>query len=374
MITTFNTMSAKLAKIAKPQTIGLFFFVIVAIFAGIVTRSSARDTAHATAQPTPARIISLIPAVSEMLFALGAGPQVVAVSSFDDYPPDVLTLPRVGALLDPDLERILSLRPDLVIVYESQVDLRRQLERATIPMFVYKHAGLADVTTTLRQLGARIGRDADAGALAHRIDAALADVRTRVAGRPRPRTLLIVGRDALTLRGIYASGGFGFLHDMLGAAGGDNVFADLRQESVQATSELILARGPDVILELRADDVTPEQQRKEIAVWQVLPSVPAVRTGRVAIIADPRTVVPGPRVAEGTELIARVLHPEAFANEKTAVGVGGARQRQRVQHVVSVISLVSSRLTDASPWWRSRPDTGRSARSTGILAGSSNLW
>src|SRR5262245_21122101 len=81
----------------------------------------------------PSRIVSLIPAVTEMLFALGAGSQVVAVSSFDDYPPQVKGLPRVGALLDPDLERILSLRPELVIVYESQVDLRRQLERASVP-------------------------------------------------------------------------------------------------------------------------------------------------------------------------------------------------------------------------------------------------
>ncbi len=312
MITTFNAMSAKL-KVTKQRAIFLCFFVIIAIFAGIVTRPSARETARAANQPTPTRIISLIPAVSEMLFSLGAGPQVVAVSSFDDYPPEVLKLPRVGALIDPDLERILSLRPDLVIVYESQVDLRRQLERASIPTFVYKHAGLADVTTTIRQLGTRIGRDEDAAVLVRRIDEKLAEVRTRVAGRPRPRTLLVFGRDALTLRGIYASGGFGFLHDMLGAAGGDNVFADVKQQSVQATSELILARRPDVILELRAGDMTLELQRKEVAVWQTLPSVPAVRTGRISIITDPRTVVPGPRVAEGTELIARALHPEAFA-------------------------------------------------------------
>jgi iron complex transport system substrate-binding protein len=269
-------------------------------------------TTQAAPQATPARIISLIPAVSEMLFSLGAGPQVVAVSSFDDYPPDVLKLPRVGALLDPDLERILALRPDLVIVYESQIDLRRQLERAMVQMFIYKHAGLADVTATIRQLGTRIGRDAEAAALVGRIDSALSDIRRRVAGRPRPRTLLVFGRDALTLRGIYASGGIGFLSDMLDMAGGDNVFGDVKQQSVQATSELILARRPDAILELRAGEMAPEQRAREIAVWQILPSVPAVRTGRITILNDPRTVVPGPRVAEGTELIARTLHPEAF--------------------------------------------------------------
>ncbi len=313
MITIVTTMTAKLAKIAKQQIFGSCVFAILAIFVVIAIGPSALALANGAGQPAPKRIISLIPAVTEMLFSLGAGSQVVAVSSFDDYPADVLKLPRVGALIDPDLERILSLRPDLVIVYESQAELRRQLERAAIPMFVYKHAGLSDVTATIRQIGSRIGRDEAAAGLVGRIDAAFADVRRRVAGRPRPRTLLVFGRDALTLRGIYASGGLGFLNDMLDAAGGDNVFGDVRQQSVQATTELILARRPDMILELRAGDMTPEQQRKEIAVWQVLPSVPAVRTGRMAIITDPRTVVPGPRVAEGTELIARTLHPEAFA-------------------------------------------------------------
>ena len=290
--------------------------VIVAIVSSclIVSTPWVRGgvTTHAAAQPAPARIISLIPAVSEMLFAIGAGPRVVAVSSFDDYPPEVLTLPRVGALVDPDLERILSLRPELVIVYESQIDLRRQLDRAKIPVFVYKHAGLADITTTIRQLGERVGQQEGAAAVIRQIEEKLRDIRMRVSGRPRPRTLLVFGRDALALRGVYASGGTGFLHDMLDAAGGDNVFADVPQQSVQATSELVLARRPDAILELRAGAMSPAEQRQEIAVWQALPSVPAVRADRIAIITDPRTVVPGPRVAEGTELIARALHPEAF--------------------------------------------------------------
>lgn len=310
MITTSITMFTTLTKTTK--NLGILSFVVVVSVVLIVAKPSARDTAGGAPQPTPTRIISLVPAVSEMLFAVGAGPQVVAVSSFDNYPPEVRKLPRVGALLDPDLERILSLRPDLVIVYESQADLRRQLERASIPLFVYTHAALADITVTIRQLGARVGRDEDAAAASARIDARLADIRTRVAGRPRPKTLLVFGRDALALRGIYASGGFGFLHDMLTAAGGDNVFADVTQQSVQATSELILSRRPEVILELRSGTLPVETERQEIAVWHALSSIPAVRAGRIAIISDPRTVVPGPRVAEGTELIARALHPEAF--------------------------------------------------------------
>ena len=256
----------------------------------------------------PARIISLVPAVTEMLFAVGAGPRVVGVSSFDHFPPAVERLERVGALLDPNVERILALRPDLVVVYRSQADLIAQLGRAQIPTFVYAHAGLADVTSTLRDVGARVGATERAGELAVIITRRIDVLRKRFAAGPRPKTLVVIGRDAFALRGIYASGGVGFIHDMIVAAGGDNVFADTRREAVQATSELIIARAPEIILELRGDRIDEATQAKEVRTWDTLTSVPAVRNKRVRIVADDRTVIPGPRVAEAVELLAGVLH------------------------------------------------------------------
>jgi iron complex transport system substrate-binding protein len=269
-------------------------------------------TPSAQTPARPQRIISLVPALTEMLFAVGAGPQVVAVSSFDEYPPQVKNLERVGALLDPNLERILALRPDLVAVYGSQTDLKTQLARASIPVYSYRHTGLADVATTIREIGERVGHVAEARAVTERIEAQLAAIRTRIGTAPRPRTMLVFGREAGALRGIYASGGVGFLHDMLEAAGGEDVFADIKRESVQATTELILARKPDVILELRAGASENRNLASEMAVWRTLASVPAVRNDRVHFVVDPRTVVPGPRVGEATELLAQALHPDRF--------------------------------------------------------------
>jgi iron complex transport system substrate-binding protein len=269
----------------------------------------------ATAQPAPGaprRIISLVPALTEMLFAIGAGPQVVAVSSFDTYPPEVGRLPRAGALLDPDVERVLALTPDLVAVYGSQVDLKRQLERASIPVFDYRHAGLAGLFSTMRALGARTGHAARAEEVARELERRIDEVRRRTATRPLPRVLLVFGREQGSLRNIYASGGRGFLHDMLSAAGGVNVFADVAQEAVQATTELVLARAPDVILEVheRADwtDADSAQAR---AVWSRLPGVPAVKQGRVVVLGGEGLVVPGPRVAVAVERMAGALHPGA---------------------------------------------------------------
>lgn len=259
---------------------------------------------------TPQRIISLVPNLTEMLFAIGAGPHVVAVSSFDRDPEAVRTLPRVGALLDPDVERILSLRPDLVITYGSQTELKAQLARTGIEAFDYRHGGLADALTTLRALGVRTGHAREAETLARRLEQQVATTRTRVAGRTPPRTLLVFGREPGSLRNIYAVGGTGFLHDMLVAAGGRNVLADVPRESVQVTTETILARAPEVILEIRGGtDPSRAATAPDVAPWQTLASVPAVRHGRVVVLSGSWLTVPGPRVAEAIDRFSTALHP-----------------------------------------------------------------
>jgi iron complex transport system substrate-binding protein len=257
------------------------------------------------------RIVSIIPATTEMLFAMGAGDRLVAVGTYDRFPPEVEKLPRVGALLDPNVERILSLKPDLVILYGTQTDLRAQLDRAGVPYYAYVHRGLPDITETIRSLGARIGSEAAANALATRMETQLADIRKRVANSPRPKTLLVFGREPGTLRNIEASGGVGFLHDMLETAGGADVLADAKQQSVSMTTELVLARAPDVIIELRyaRGDATAAS---DLRAWDALESVPAVKNRRIYMLKGEEFVVPGPRVAAATERLARTLHPELY--------------------------------------------------------------
>jgi iron complex transport system substrate-binding protein len=286
--------------------------------AWIVALLSLSSAPHSQISKSPhfqiERIISLVPAATEMLYALGAGPRVVGVSSYDSFPPEVKSLPNVGALLDPNVERILSLKPQLVVLYGSQVDLKQQLGRAGIAVFDYRHAGLADVTTTIRALGERIGAGGKAAQVARDIEQGIDGIRQKVAGRQRPKTLLVFGRERLALRGLYASGGVGFLNDMLDVAGGANVFADVKSQSVQTSTEQILARRPDVIIEARAvNSAWPSGDRQaELDVWQALGSVPAVRNRRVLFLFDDRIVIPGPRVVEGTLLMAKALHPDAF--------------------------------------------------------------
>ncbi len=231
-----------------------------AVVAAVLVASSVLAP-HAQAS----RVVSIIPATTEMLFAMGAGTRGVGVGSYDRFPADVEKLPRVGALLDPDVERIIALRPDLVVLYGTQAELRKALDRANIPYYAYTHRGLADITGTIRSLGARVGMATQADA--------------------------------------------GFLHDMLEAAGATDVLADVHHQSVMMSTEMILARAPDVIVELR---YTRADAAGDTTAWNTLPSVPAVRRHRVYVLRGEALVVPGPRVAEATEQLARTLHPEAF--------------------------------------------------------------
>jgi iron complex transport system substrate-binding protein len=278
-------------------------FAIIAL-AAMVSLAAAADA-------VPKRIISLIPATTEMIFAMGAGDRLIAVSSFDKYPPQAARLPRVGALLDPDTERILAMRPDLVIVYGTQTELRRALDRAGIPYYAYEHRAMPDILSTIRAVGARIGAAPQAEALAASMERALATVRASVAGRRRPRTMLVFERDRSSLQNIYASGGYGFLADLLEVAGGDNIFGDIKQQSVQASTEMILARRPDVIIELRygesARNVDPVRDQRA---WNALAAVPAVRDRRVLVLVGDQFVVPGPRIVDAARDLAHALYPD----------------------------------------------------------------
>jgi iron complex transport system substrate-binding protein len=271
-------------------------------------RAGGPAGAQPAAAQSPKRIVSLIPATTEMLFAMGAGDRVVGAGAYDRYPPEVSRIPRVGGLIDPDTEQIIALKPDLVIVYATQAELRARLDRARIPYFAYEHRALPDILQSIRAIGQRVGAAGSAETVAADMERRLDEIRRSAAGRPRPRTLLVFDRDPGTLRNIYASGGYGFLADLLIMAGGDNVFADINRQSVQASTEMILARRPELIIELRyGDRVEPLDAKRYAALWSILPSVPAVRQNRLHVLVGDEFVVPGPRIVLAAERLAKTI-------------------------------------------------------------------
>src|SRR3954453_12945088 len=131
--------------------------ILLALLSAVAGNPSPVAHRFSGAETRPQRIVSLVPAVTEMIYTMGDGARVAAVSNYDHFPADVARLPKVGGLLDPSVERILEIKPDLVIVYATQKDLIDRLDRAGIPYFNYQHKALPDILTTIRAIGARAG-------------------------------------------------------------------------------------------------------------------------------------------------------------------------------------------------------------------------
>jgi cobalamin transport system substrate-binding protein len=310
-------MAARQAKLMRVVVVVLLLFGASPAGCGAnLLGSRAQSRGPDQPAPTPraaTRVVSLVPNVTEMLFAIGAGSQVVGVSSYDDFPPETKALPRVGALLDPDTERIFSLRPDLVVVYGSQSELEGQFTRAGIRVYPYRHAGVDSILQAIRDVARLTGHPADGDRVVREVRSQLDGVRMRVRGQRRPRTMLVIGRDAGTLRGVYVSGGIGFLHELLDLAGGDDVFSDIKREAAQPSNETMIVRAPDVIIELHPADQPPaDALQKERASWNLLTSVPAVRNGRVHLLYGGYLLAAGPRIGRAAETLARVMHPDSF--------------------------------------------------------------
>jgi iron complex transport system substrate-binding protein len=247
-----------------------------------------------------------------MLFAMGAESDVIGVSSFDRFPAEVSSRPKVGGLLDPDTERIITLRPTLVVIYETQVELRDRLASVGIPTWLYRHGSVASIYDTIRGLGHALGRTANADALTHRMQQQIADIKGALRGQPTVPTLFVIGRDEGALQHLDVAGGEGFLNEIVDLAGGINVFRDVVRPAIDASTEQVLARRPEAILELwvnrRLDAAT---RQREAAVWNPLTALPAVRNHRIFEINDERLAVPGPRLPDGVRLFASLLHPDA---------------------------------------------------------------
>lgn len=194
----------------------------------------------------PERIVSLVPSVSETVWHLGAGDRLVGVTRFCTDPPEVRRLPRCGGTKDPDLERISSLRPDLVLMSEEEnraADFEALRGRG-VAVFVSFPRRVDDVADWLRRLGDAIDRPAAARAAAAEVDDALAGVRRRAAERGRRRRVFcpIWKRPWMTFNADT------YTHDVLAACGGDNVFAAAGERYCTVTLEEVAARAPDLVL------------------------------------------------------------------------------------------------------------------------------
>ena len=260
----------------------------------------------------PQRIIVLAPSHVEMVFALGAGQRVVGVGDYCFAPPEAKAKPRCGGTFNPNYEQMLALRPDLVVVQGKAEKVEAFCRRYGVRILHLTVEDLGMLYAAVRELGTVLGAQPEAEKLIARVRADLDAVAQRVAGRPRPKVFVCIGRQVGSLRSLYSTGGPTFLTEMLTIAGGQNVIADVATRYPTVSKEDLVARAPDVILEVHAGWQGDQASRaKLVADWAALASLPAVRNRRIHVLTDDYLLLPGPRIAQVAARFAEVLHPEA---------------------------------------------------------------
>ncbi len=288
-------------------TILLFFFLFIngdKTFAGSFIDEVGRKL---EVPGIPQRIISVAPNVTEILFALGLGDRLVGVSSYCQFPPEALRKEKIGGYINPSLEKIVSLRPDLVIGI-AEGDLKTFVDRLAklkIPVYITNPKNVAEVMASVH----RIGEVTDSGPSARRVIQEMQEriqaIRAKVQGRPHPRVLHV-----LNFEPLISAGKGTFVDDLIHLGGGRNIAVAAVGKYPRFSLEEVLAVDPEVILlaSMKSDDPLPEQRQW----WERWKTISAVRQGRIHVLNSDLIHRPSPRIVEGLEQVARAIHPEAF--------------------------------------------------------------
>lgn len=278
----------------------LALFALALASPGMTCKDDAGYTVTLASSQSPHRIVSLAPGATEMLFAAGAGKQVIATVRYSDEPPAAKQIPRIGDVVAIDLEKLVALRPEVAVVWPgggnpAQIE---EIGRIGIPLYRQQVNLLADIPGSLRRLGALAGTSAVAENAASAIEARLAGLARQYQNSRHPTVLLQVWNHP-----IYTVGGTHLISDALKLCGARNVFGDLRELGPVIDVEAVVARNPDIIVIA----APPGSGQEWVADWQRFMSLQAVRNGNVIVFEDQRLTRLGPSVIDATEELCKVL-------------------------------------------------------------------
>jgi len=283
----------------------LALFLLVATPAAAFTTRDMLGREVTLAAP-PARIVSLVPSVTEILYALKAEDMLVGVTDFCDFPPEARRKPSVGGMVAPSLEVIAALRPDLVIATTegTREDTFTQLTRLGIPVYLVAVHRVAEVKALIVRLGGLTGRQAAAGSIVTRLEQRIEAVTKAVSSRDRPRVLYVLWPEPLIVPGRDT-----IVTELIQLAGGRSLTADDPDSWPRYSLEAAVAGRPEVILLANHGAGTGAIAEEK---WRRLGDLPAVKAGRLRSVNGDLLHRYGPRVADGLEQLARAIHPEAF--------------------------------------------------------------
>jgi iron complex transport system substrate-binding protein len=260
------------------------------------------------------RIVSMVPSATETLFELGVGGRVIAVCDQCRWPEAAARLPKVGSYLNPSTETILKLEPDLVLLYETQGQLRAALESRGIPVLAVLTENLEDLYGSIEKIGAAVGRGPRAAELVAGIRAEMGEIeaRLKLAGREKVRTVVVVDRMPAALQRIFVAAGGSYVGQLVAAAGGDNCFKDMKERYPMVSFEAIAACRPEVVIDIRPASGLSEVNRKNAeTLWKQSGIVcPEGTVKKIAVIGPDPVTVPGPRAGESVAILYGLIRHE----------------------------------------------------------------
>jgi iron complex transport system substrate-binding protein len=260
-------------------------------------------------------VICASPSITEIVFSLGAGDRVVGVSDFSFYPPEAQAVQQIGGQINPNREQILSLEPDLIIFQGEHQALARFCREQGIPILSIDLDRIDHILTAVLRIGAVLEADAEAQGLASEIRRQLDDLARRTRALPTRSVFLGLGHTPGDLTGLMTTGSGTFLHELIELAGGRNIFADAPGAYPRISKEALVRRRPDVIIEVLAEGISPDNQVLLKSDWERLDSLPAVRAGRIHFLTENYLLIPGVRVTQTANRLAAAIHPELFEEE-----------------------------------------------------------
>ena len=245
----------------------------------------------------PHRIVSVAPSITEILFALGAGDQVVGVTTYCNYPEAAKAKPKIGGYTTPSLETILGLRPDQVIMMKNRPDVAQKLRQAGIDVTELQPENLAGIYESIRTIAEKIGVPQRGRSLIRSIEGQLHEIATEKGSGPKPKVLFIVGRTPGAVSDLIAVGRGGYISELIALAGADNAFADAGVPYPKVNMEDVIRRNPDVIFDMGHNEMVTENQKQSVKqLWKKYSFLRAVQRDAVFPISADYFVTPGPRV------------------------------------------------------------------------------
>jgi len=275
-----------------------------------------------TVERKPRTIVSIAPSATEILFAIGAGDRVVADTTYCDSPPAAAKLPKIGGYINPDVEKILSLSPDLVLgARGTPTAMFNQLQSLKLTVAAIDEEDSIDqVFDSIRLIGQVVGENQHAAALVGKLKQRRAAVVARTAkltAEQRPRVLFV-----FTPGDLYSAGKGSFIDEIIRLGGGVNIAAKTNSPWPQLSMETVVADDPQVILVLNGSmggKQQPLTSAAALARFRALPrwaAISAVKNGRVYALDDDALTLPGPRLIDGLEAAAQAIHPELFKGDQ----------------------------------------------------------